>query len=891
MWTVQNNLPEELQHQISLVYGTDVFPMEVRTILGEWIEKQPWSKIVTELCPETEALATALQQEFILKINSLAHTLDNNQLKYRLTQVAFSAQHRNPVDLASIIYYSLQKESRIISYAQSCLLDTKPPRPIQDSFQEINRDIQRIRKDLTETDEIIRQTFQDQEQLIVNYQDRQKTQTLLQNAQSNERAKIMKQLEIQENNLQTSTETLMKQRSELLDRLRECSNAINILMTKVLDTELANWHRGQQLLGNGVIYTGYTLDDIQDWCEALADFIWQNRLQIKRMQITCTNYSPNQYLTDSLYNLMDANTAMLNRLVKNTFVIEKQPPQVMKTNTRFTATVRLLVGCKLNLHLAPPNVSVHIISEHQAALLSNVADNSLSFIQNESAAGEILNNVGIMEYHAATTHLSVHFRNMQLKKIKRTEKKGTESVMDEKFALLFNSRFTISQEFGDMPVRIPCCVQTFSLPVVVIVHGNQEPHAHATITWDNAFAEQRRTSFIVPDKVPFYRVGEVLSQKFIANVGKGLSQDNLRFLAAKALRTNNVPDLNVLITWSQFSKEPLPDRNFTFWEWFYSILKITKEHLRPLWNDNLIHGFISRTETANILSQSSMGTFLLRFSDSEQGGLTVAWKGKSPDDNQAGCFMLQPFTAKDLSIRSLADRLNDLKNLTHLYPDTPKDMVFSKYYTPIGETTKTTTGYVKPVLVTCVPGLSAMSLESFPNTPQSSLQPHSPSDSNSMPFDSNQTSMDCTTVKQNGIHKTPPPPPPTSSPSSTSSSLITNNNNIASSADGQHHHHHSHHSHHHLHHQQHQQHHLNHHHHHHHQQQQQHHINNHNLNLNHHHHHHHHHHNNSSSSSSFEIMSFNNNNNNNNTIQDSNAASTTTSSLVPIDFSSDGFNF
>ena len=26
------------------------------------------------------------------------------------------------------------------------------------------------------------------------------------------------------------------------------------------------------------------------------------------------------------------------------------------------------------------------------------------------------------------------------------------------------------------------------LPVVVIVHGNQEPHAWATILWDNAFA-------------------------------------------------------------------------------------------------------------------------------------------------------------------------------------------------------------------------------------------------------------------------------------------------------------------------------------------------------------------------------------------------------------------
>ena len=31
-----------------------------------------------------------------------------------------------------------------------------------------------------------------------------------------------------------------------------------------------------------------------------------------------------------------------------------------------------------------------------------------------------------------------------------------------------------------------------SLPVVVIVHGNQEPHAWATILWDNAFAEWGR---------------------------------------------------------------------------------------------------------------------------------------------------------------------------------------------------------------------------------------------------------------------------------------------------------------------------------------------------------------------------------------------------------------
>ncbi len=44
-----------------------------------------------------------------------------------------------------------------------------------------------------------------------------------------------------------------------------------------------------------------------------------------------------------------------------------------------------------------------------------------------------------------------------------------------------------------------------SLPVVVIVHGNQEPQALATITWDNAFADWGRRPFNIPDKVNFQR--------------------------------------------------------------------------------------------------------------------------------------------------------------------------------------------------------------------------------------------------------------------------------------------------------------------------------------------------------------------------------------------------
>lgn len=45
--------------------------------------------------------------------------------------------------------------------------------------------------------------------------------------------------------------------------------------------------------------------------------------------------------------------------------------------------------------------------------------------------------------------------------------------------------------------------------------------------------------------------------------------------------------------------------------------------------------------------------------------------------------MLQPFTAKDFSIRSLADRISDLIQLQYLYPGTPKTKAFGRYYTPL----------------------------------------------------------------------------------------------------------------------------------------------------------------------------------------------------------------
>lgn len=429
------------------------------------------------------------------------------------------------------------------------------------------------------------------------------------------------------------------------------------LQFRILDQELNRWKRDQQLSGNGAPFTN-NLDTIQKWCEDLAEIIWINMQQIRQLEMIQEQLNiPSQELTmNILPELSDGLTMLLDSLVKSSFVIEKQPPQVLKTNTRFSATVRLLVGTKLNVHMSPPVVTVSIISEAQANSLLRTPPNKKS--RAEYSSGEILNNRQTMEYHQATGQLSVSFRNMSLKKIKRAEKKGTESVMDEKFALLFWSEFSIGNGEFSYQVCAP------SLPVVVIVHGNQEPHAWATILWDNAFAEWGRQPFLVPDKVPWCQVANTLNMKFKASCGRGLTEENLRFLASKAFRHPNPMSYvnhdfsNLLISWSQFCKEPLPDRSFTFWDWFHAVMKLTKEDLRPLWTNELLMGFISRQEAEDFLHKSENGTFLIRFSDSELGGVTVAWITV----NEAGhreVAMLQPFTRKDLMIRSLPDRLKD----------------------------------------------------------------------------------------------------------------------------------------------------------------------------------------------------------------------------------------
>lgn len=143
----------------------------------------------------------------------------------------------------------------------------------------------------------------------------------------------------------------------LLPSLQEIMYEINDVQKIVIINRLGRWQRDQALAGNGAPLAGHVLDDIQTWFEKLAELIWMTRSTIDALRKLNTAFNMNMN-TDALYEQI---TKLLQLLIVSGFVVEKQPPQVMKTNTRFAATVRMLTS-NVGIQLNNPTVTVSILS-------------------------------------------------------------------------------------------------------------------------------------------------------------------------------------------------------------------------------------------------------------------------------------------------------------------------------------------------------------------------------------------------------------------------------------------------------------------------------------------------------------------------------------------------
>nr|XP_047907838.1 signal transducer and activator of transcription 5B [Anser cygnoides] len=627
VWIQAQQLQGEALRQMQALYGQH-FPIEVRHYLSQWIESQAWDSIDLDN-PQENVKATQLLEGLIQELQKKAdHQVGEDGFLLKIKLGHYATQLQSPSPAGSLVDAMSQKHLQINQTFEELRLIT------QDSENELKK---------------LQQT---QEYFIIQYQENMRLQAQFsQLSQLGPQERLSRETTLQQKKasleawLHREAQTLQQYRVELAEKHQKTLQLLRKQQTTILDDELIQWKRRQQLAGNGGPPEG-TLDVLQTWCEKLAEIIWQNRQQIRRAEHLCQQLPIPGPVEEMLSELNGTITDIISALV-----------------TRYT--------------------------------------------RNESS-GEILNNCCVMEYHQATGTLSAHFRNMSLKRIKRSDRRGAESVTEEKFTILFESQFSVGGN------ELVFQVKTLSLPVVVIVHGSQDNNATATVLWDNAFAEPGRVPFAVPDKVQWPQLCEALNMKFKAEVqsSRGLTKENLVFLAQKLFNStsSHLEDYSsTTVSWSQFNRENLPGRNYTFWQWFDGVMEVLKKHLKPHWNDGAILGFVNKQQAHDLLINKPDGTFLLRFSDSEIGGITIAWKF---DSAERMFWNLMPFTTRDFSIRSLADRLGDLSYLIYVFPDRPKDEVFSKYYTPV--LSKAVDGYVKPQIKQVVPEFVSASGDAAP---------------------------------------------------------------------------------------------------------------------------------------------------------------------------------
>lgn len=100
-------------------------------------------------------------------------------------------------------------------------------------------------------------------------------------------------------------------------------------------------------------------------------------------------------------------------------------------------------------------------------------------------------------------------------------------------------------------------------------------------------------------------------------------------------------------------------------------------------------GFVSRSKERRLLKKTISGTFLLRFSESSEGGITCSWV-EHQDDDKVLIYSVQPYTKEVLQSLPLTEIIRHYQLLTEenipenplrfLYPRIPRDEAFGNYY-------------------------------------------------------------------------------------------------------------------------------------------------------------------------------------------------------------------
>lgn len=669
-WQKVQQLDLVYQQRFYDLYSGDEFPMDVRHYLAHWIEGQDWNRAFRD------------SSHAVLLFQVLLENLDNQysrfaqdrdfllQSSFRRYKQYFQKFQEVPHDLAAIINWFLTKEKDILNEAElvqkAQTLNVHPAVLELESQSEMEKKLREFKKKTEVMEHNIRCLEEQQDEFDFKFK------TSQMDSGTTEEDQLV---------LQKMLNTLDRARKNFLSDILNMLNTADQLCLVLIDKELVDWKRRQQISCIGAP-DNTSLEQLEKWFTQTIECMFS---LLKFLEKLDELHGKLTYVNDPIPKqktpLKEQTEAVLTHLLKNAFVVESQPtmpqgrgPLVLRTNVQFSVKARFLYKVPELNHVMKVKVSIDKdVGKVKGYRRFNVlGTSSKSLNMAESLNGSMV----------------ADFRHLTLKdqKISGGGKGISDlslSVTEELHKIHFETQF----EYQGLSVSL----ETSSLPVVVISNSSQQQSAYASVLWFNTLcSDLNKVTFFESCPVATWpQFGEMLSWQFLSCGKRGLNSDQLETLAIKLFGKQQSYD-NCTISWSRFSKESIPDTNFTLWVWLDGVLNLVKNYLSDLWSDGSIMGFVSKGKEKVLLKKKQHGTFLLRFSESiRDGGITFSWVQYS-NDGTPNVRAVQPFTSTDLRQIALPDIIRNfqimeaenvpINPLCYLYPDSPKDEAFGKYY-------------------------------------------------------------------------------------------------------------------------------------------------------------------------------------------------------------------
>ncbi|XP_053860696.1 signal transducer and activator of transcription 2 [Vidua macroura] len=677
-WQEVQSLANTYLEQVHQLYAGSALPMAVRQSLAAWIESQNWRQAAEPLCSHARMLFHSLLVLLGERLGSLGSDREDFMLKHNLRKAHRDLQaefEETPERFANLVANLLQEERRILRLGQAGgqggSAPTPSPAPESDREQQIQQRLGDFHRALQEADRAFRhlEDLQDAFDFCykVHYQPGE---------ERNEDPEYIQELK----SLQDKLQNLDLQRREVLAQMQQLLGRSETLQ-ELLQQELGCWRARQQRLCLGG--PGDTnLRPLETWFTELGQGLFQLRQLLRalgdlRQKVT---YARDPLVAETPL-LEQRLQEQLTHLLKSAFVVEQQPstpnagkrPLVLRTAGKFSSRARLLVRlhdrnhrmeAKIHIDRDPPNIRgfrrFNILTSSSKTLL----------------AGDSPQEGLVCDFQYLTLKEQ---KDSRAGKGKGTSGEGPLVVTEE----LHLITFTLAYAYCGLELEL----ETTTLPFVIISNNNQFSSAWASILWFNMLSSDPKAQqfFSSPPPAPWPRLAEVLSWQFQSVAERGLSRDNLLMLAKKLLGSKPSPDSTV--AWHKFSKDG--GAGFSFWAWLDGILGLLQEHLKQLWKNGLILGFVSRKQEEKLLKSKRTGTFLLRFSESVLGGVTFTWV-EHHETGSPTFHAVEPYTASELVSLALPDIIRDYhmsmeeKNpenpLKFLYPNIARDEAFGPFY-------------------------------------------------------------------------------------------------------------------------------------------------------------------------------------------------------------------